>query len=176
MSGEDRRKARCEEKPDEPGVEMQHDTSVYRVALGERSVRLSASLLYLRYSKRRYLKFYPAFNRFRMKCSFHESLSFWGFAARQCIIDNTNLARLRGTGRDAVITPEMAAFAKSYGFEFLCHAVGHPNRKAGEERGFYTVETNFFRAAPSRVWRISTRRPWSGPRCAWNNACRAKPA
>ena len=143
-------KPRCAEKPDEPGVEMQHDTSVYRVELGERSVRVIASLLYLRYSKRRYLKFYPAFNRFRMKCFFHEALSFWGFAAGQCIIDNTNLARLRGTGRDAVITPEMAAFAKSCGFEFLCHAIGHPNRKAGEERGFYTVETNFF---PGRTFR-----------------------
>jgi len=138
------RKARCEEKPDEPGVEMQHDTSMYRVTLGERSERVVASLLYLRYSKRRYLKFYPGFNRFRMKCFFHEALSFWGFAARQCIIDNTNLARLRGTGREAVMVPEMAAFASSYGFEFVCHAVGHPNRKAGEERGFYTVETNFF--------------------------------
>ena len=30
---------------------------------------------------------------------------FWGHAARQCIIDNTNLARLRGTGAHAVIHP-----------------------------------------------------------------------
>jgi len=34
-------------------------------------------------------------------------------------------------------------FAKQYGFEFRCHAVKHPNRKAGEERSFWTVETNF---------------------------------
>lgn len=138
------RQVRCAEKPDEPGVEMQHDTSVYRVTLGERSVRVIASLLYLRHSKRRYLKFYPGFNRFRMKGFFHEALSCWGYSARRCIIDNTNLARLRGTGREAVIVPEMAAFAKSYGFEFVCHAIGHANRKAGEERGFFTGETNFF--------------------------------
>lgn len=138
------RKPRCAEKPDEPGVEMQHDTSVYRIELDGRGVRVIASVLYLRYSKRRYLKFYPTFNRFAMKCFFHEALSFWGFAARQCIIDNTNLARLSGTGRDAVIAPEMAAFSKAYGFEFLCHAIRHPNRKAGEERGFFTLETNFF--------------------------------
>jgi len=29
------------------------------------------------------------------------------------------------------------------GFEFLCHEIRHPNRKAGEERSFWTVETNF---------------------------------
>lgn len=68
---------------------------------------------------------------------------FWGYSARQCIIDNTNLARLRGTGKSAVIVPEMEAFARRYGFQFVCHAVGHANRKAGEERSFWTVETNF---------------------------------
>jgi hypothetical protein len=37
----------------------------------------------------------------------------------------------------------MAAFARQYGFEFRCHERGHSNRKAGEERSFWTVETNF---------------------------------
>lgn len=50
-------KARCDHVPDEPGVEMQHDTSVYKVKLGGHPTRVIASLLYLRYSKRRYLKF-----------------------------------------------------------------------------------------------------------------------
>jgi hypothetical protein len=78
-----------------------------------------------------------------MKCFFHQGLVFWGYAAGRCIIDNTNLARLRGTGANAVICPEMAAFAKQYRFVFQCHEVGHCNRKAGEERSFWTVETNF---------------------------------
>ena len=73
---------------------------------------------------------------------------FWGHAAPVCIIDNTNLARLRGTGQDAVIVPEMEAFAKQYGFRFVCHEQGHPNRKAGEERSFWTVETNFLAGTP----------------------------
>lgn len=136
-------KARCDHVPDEPGVEMQHDTSVYKVKLAGHPTRVIASLLYLRYSKRRYLKFYRVFNRFAMKCFLHEALMFWGYAARQCIIDNTNLARLRGSGKQAVIVPEMASFAECYGFQFLCHAIGHANRKAGEERSFWTVETNF---------------------------------
>jgi hypothetical protein len=78
-----------------------------------------------------------------MKCFFHEGLMFWGYAARQCIIDNTNLARLRGTGAHALIVPEMEAFTKQYGFVFRCHEIKHSNRKAGEERSFWTVETNF---------------------------------
>ena len=60
-----------------------------------------------------------------------------------CIIDNTNLARLRGTGANALIVPEMEAFATSYGFQFRCQELRHPNRKAGEERSFWTLETNF---------------------------------
>jgi transposase len=134
---------RCDHVPDEPGLEMQHDTSVYQVKLGDRPTRVIASLLYLRYSKRRYLKLYRVFNRFAMKCFLHEALMFWGFSARQCVIDNTNLARLRGSGYSAVIVPEMASFAARYGFQFLCHALKHANRKAGEERSFWTVQTSF---------------------------------
>ena len=136
-------KSRCDRLPDEPGAEMQHDTTVYRVKLGDKKVKLIASILYLRYSKRRYLKFYRVFNRFKMKCFLHEALMYWGYAASDCIIDNTNLARLRGSGSNAVIVPEMEAFARQYGSRFICHAINHPNRKAGNERSFWTTETNF---------------------------------
>jgi hypothetical protein len=134
---------RCQRVPDEPGLEMQHDTSLYQVELAGRRVKLIASLIYLRYSKRRYLTFYRAFDRFKMKCFLHEALTFWGCAARQCIIDNTNLARLRGSGANALIVPEMEVFAREHGFVFRCHEINHCNRKAGEERSFWTVETNF---------------------------------
>jgi len=136
-------KPRCDRVPDTPGEEMQHDTTIYTVKLADRPVRLVASVLYLRYSKRRYLKLYRAFNRFVMKCFLHEALMHWGYAALKCIIDNTNLARLRGIGANAVIVPEMACFARQYGYAFWCHEIGHANRKAGEERSFWTVETNF---------------------------------
>jgi hypothetical protein len=141
---------RCERVPDSPGAEMQHDTTSYSIPLDGVRATLIASSLYLRYSKRRYLRFYRMFNRFRMKCFLHEALMFWQHAAPVCIIDNTNLARLRGTGKDAVIVPEMETFAKQYGFRFLCHEKNHPNRKAGEERSFWTVETNFL---PGRHFR-----------------------
>jgi hypothetical protein len=134
---------RCGREPDVPGAEMQHDTTTYALPLAGVLVRLVASCLYFRFSKVRYLKFYRAFNRFAMKCFLHEALTFWRFAASLCVIDNTNLARLRGTGAQAVMVPEMEAFGKGYGFKFLCHEVNHANRKAGEERSFWTVETNF---------------------------------
>jgi transposase len=138
-----RQAVRCDRVPDEPGAEMQHDTTVYQVKLSGQWARLIASLLYLRYSKCRYLKFYRAFQRFVMKCFLHEALMFWGCSAKRCIIDNTNLARLRGSGRQAVMVPEMVAFAERYGFQFVCHELQHCDRKAGEERSFWTVETNF---------------------------------
>ena len=136
--------SRCDEVPDQPGAEMQHDTSDFKVLLGEKRVKVIGSLLYFRYSKVCYLKFYRFFNRFLMKCFFHEALMHFGYSAGVCIIDNTSLARLRGTGKDAVIVPEMVQFAKSYAFCFVCHQKGHANRKAGNERGFFTMITNFF--------------------------------
>jgi len=108
----------------------------FTIGLGSTPTKLQASLLYLRYSKRRYLQFYRVFDRFQMKCFLHRALLHWGYAPPVCIIDNTNLARLRGLGTQAVIVPEMEAFAKSYGFRFLCHAPKHSDRKAGEERSF----------------------------------------
>jgi hypothetical protein len=43
----------------------------------------------------------------------------------------------------------MEAFSQRYGFQFVCHALDHPNRKAGNERSFWSVETSFL---PGRVF------------------------
>ena len=136
-------KPRHERVADEPGGEMQHDTSSYSLKIGAAHVTVIASLLYYRYSKQYYLRFYRSFNRFRMRCFLHEALSFYGYAAPLCIVDNTSLVVLSGSGKDAVISPEMVNFGKRYGTRFQAHALGHSDRKAGEERGFWTVETNF---------------------------------
>jgi len=138
-----RKKQRCDQVPDKPGEEMQHDTTTYMLEVGKKRIKVVASIIYYRYSKIRYLKFYRSFNRFAMKCFLHEALMFWGYAASECIIDNTNLARLSGTGSRAVIAAEMEQFALKYGFRFVCHEINHANRKAGNERSFYTTETNF---------------------------------
>ncbi|RLC32906.1 MAG: helix-turn-helix domain-containing protein [Deltaproteobacteria bacterium] len=138
-----RKKQRCDHVPDQPGEEMQHDTTIYQLKIGDIRTRVVASIIYFRYSKIRYLKFYRSFNRFCMKCFVHDALMFWGYAAPVCIIDNTNLARLSGSGGKAVIVPEMEQFSRKYGFTFKCHEIKHANRKAGNERSFYTAETNF---------------------------------
>jgi len=128
--------ARCGRVPDEPGAEMQHDTSDYTIIIGGRRAHVIGSIIYFRYAKMRYLKFYRSFNRFSMKCFFHEALTFFGYSASTCIIDNTNLARLRGRGSNAIIVPEMEQFARQFGFSFVCHEIGHSNRK--EWVSYYT--------------------------------------
>lgn len=129
--------------PDMPGEEMQHDTSEHTVRIGGVKQKVISSGIYLRYSKMRYIRFYRRFNRFVMKCFIDEALRYWGYCARYCIIDNTNLAIFSGTGSSATMNPEMTCFADNYGFAWKAHAVGHANRKAGTERNFYTMETNF---------------------------------
>jgi transposase len=125
------------------GAEMQHDTTDCRLKIGGKLRSVACSGLYMRYSKVRYIKFFSGFNRFKMKCFFHEALMYWGHSAAECVIDNTSLAVLHGTGSRAEFSEEMERFAKPYGFNWKAHEKGHSNRKAGIERVFRTVETNF---------------------------------
>jgi hypothetical protein len=141
---------RHEHYPDTPGEEMQHDTSVYNVRVGDSVRRIVCCGLYYRYSKMRYIRFYPRFDRFRLKCFLHEALGFYGVAARMCVVDNSSVVLLHGSGDQAVFAPEMEAFGRQYGFHWKAHALGHADRKAGEERAFFTLETNFF---PGRSFR-----------------------
>lgn len=136
-------KARSCHVPDVPGEEMQHDTSEHKVRIGGVQRKVISSGLYLRYSKMRYVLFYRRFNRFTMKCFFDEALRHWGYLAPTCIIDNTHIAILYGSGSSAVMCPEMIGFAGNYGFSWKAHAICHADRKAGAERNFHTVETNF---------------------------------
>lgn len=129
---------------DVAGEESQHDTSPYVIEINGKKKKVVASQIYYRYSKRRYLKFYTSFTRFHMKCFFHEALSYFKYVCRECIIDNTNLAVHHGTGREAVFNDEMISFARIYGFSWKAHELKHSDRKAGVERSFWTVETNFF--------------------------------
>lgn len=135
---------RASKVPDEPGEESQHDTSPYTIDINGKKKKIVASQLYYRYSKRRYLKFYTSFTRFHMKCFFHEGLNYFQYVCQKCIIDNTNLAVHHGTGKEAVFHDEMISFAKLYRFIWKAHEIKHSDRKAGVERSFWTVETNFF--------------------------------
>jgi hypothetical protein len=63
-----------------------------------------------------------------------------------CVIDNTSVLLAAGSGADAVIAPEMLAFARTLGFRFRAHRVGHPDRKGRIERPFAYIEGNFLAA------------------------------
>ena len=128
-----------------PGKEVQHDTSPYVLTIGGRKTQVIASGIYFRFSKIRYIQFYLSFDRFTMKCFLYEAFTTLGYVAENCIIDNTSLARLRGSGKNMVVVPEMEEFAKRFGgFQWIAHEIGHSNRKAGKERNFRSVVENFF--------------------------------
>lgn len=134
----------------EPGQDMQNDTSPHLVTVGKRRSILQCAGLYYRYSKPRYIKYYPSFDKFAMQGFMHEALMFWKYSAKRCVIDNTSVVVLRGTGENAVFHDDMNAFARRFGFEWVAHPLKKPNWKAGKERNFRTVETNFL---PGRTFK-----------------------
>ncbi|MBE0467400.1 MAG: DDE-type integrase/transposase/recombinase [Candidatus Desulforudis sp.] len=128
----------------EPGEEMQHDTSPHDVTVGGKKRRLQCAALILCHSRMLFARCYPTFNRFCAKIFLTEALLFMGGAARRCVIDNTSIVIAHGTGKKAVIAPEMEAFAERFGFAFLAHALGDVNRKGRVERPFGFIERNFY--------------------------------
>jgi len=128
----------------DPGEEMQHDTSPHDVTVGGWKRRLQCAALILCHSRMLYAQCYPTFNLFYAKIFLTEALLFLGGGARRCVIDNTNVVIAHGTGKKAVIAPEMEAFAERFGFTFAAHALGDVNRKGRIERPFAFVERNFY--------------------------------
>lgn len=129
-----------------PGVEMQHDTSPHRVTIADRTVTAQCASLVLAYSRRLFALYYPRFTRFEAKHFLLEAARFMDGTGRVCIIDNTSVILAAGSGADAIVAPEMAAFARTLGFEFRAHRVGHADRKGRVERPFAYLETNFLPA------------------------------
>jgi len=134
------------------GEEMQFDTSPHRLKLDQRPVKAQCASLVLAYSRRIFVRYFPCFTRFEAKAFLHEALRFMDGSATRCMIDNTNVVVLSGSGADAVITPEMVAFGQIFGFEFIAHAIGHANRSARVERPFYYVERNFLAGRRFSDW------------------------
>src|SRR5271166_3839861 len=130
-----------------PGQEMQHDTSPHRVLFKAgtpgKIVTVQCAGLVLAYSRRLFIQYYPRFTRFEARAFLLEAARFMAGVCPVCIIDNTAVLLAAGAGADAVIAPEMAAFARTLGFGFRAHRVGNPDRKGRIERPFAYVETNF---------------------------------
>ena len=84
----------------------------------------------LAYSRRLFIQYYPRFTRFESKAFLLEAARFMAGVCPVCIIDNTSVLLAAGAGDNAVVAPEMAAFARTLGFRFRAHRVGNPERKA----------------------------------------------
>jgi hypothetical protein len=59
------------------------------------------------------------------------------------VIDNTSVIVASGAGSQAVMAMEMQFFSRFFGFEFIAHALNHPQRKSRCERNFHFAENNF---------------------------------
>lgn len=126
-----------------PGVEMQHDTSPHRLEVAGKPLVAQCAGLTLAYSRRLLVQYYPRFTRFECKYFLLQAAQFMDGTCPRCVIDNTSVVLAGGAGPDAVIAPEMAAFARSLGFAFMAHRINDPNRKGRIERPFAWVEGNF---------------------------------
>jgi hypothetical protein len=87
---------------------------------------------------------FATWNRFWVKVFLTEALRFFEGAAARTMIDNASVVVASGTGKDAVMAPEMVAFATRFGFCFVAHALGDANRSARVERPFHHIENNFY--------------------------------
>lgn len=127
----------------EPGQEMQHDTSPHGVEVAGKQIKAQCAGLTLAYSRRLFVQYYPRLTRFEAKHFLVQAAQFMDGTCPRCVIDNTSVVLAGGAGADAVIAPEMAAFAHNLGFKFLAHRLNDPDRKARIERPFRWVESNF---------------------------------
>jgi transposase len=135
-----------------PGQEMQHDTSPHEVKVGGKLRKAQTASLVLCFSRMRFIQLYPRFNRFICKVFLTDALQYFGGACGTCMIDNTSVIVLSGTGADMVPVPEMAAFSERFGFEFKAHEKGDANRSAHVEVGFNHVEKNFLAGRQFDDW------------------------
>ena len=126
-----------------PGEEMQHDTSPHTIKIGGMKQKVQVASLVFCYSRRIYFRYYPNFTRFECKVFLTEALRSIGGSCRICMIDNTHVVVLKGTGSTMVPVPEMEAFGDHFGFTFKAHEVGDANRSARVERPFHYIENNF---------------------------------
>jgi len=136
----------------EPGEELQHDTSPHEVELGGKKRKVQTASAVLCYSRMVFFQCYPTFQRFDCKVFLTGALRYFCGATTRVMIDNTHVVVLRGTGREMVPAPEMAAFGERFGFEFVAHAIGNVNRSARVERPFWFIENNFLAGRKFSSW------------------------
>lgn len=135
-----------------PGTELQHDTSPHELSMAGKQRKVQTASAVLSYSRMLFFQCYPTFQRFDCKVFLTDALRYMGGATARVMIDNTHVVVLRGSGRDMVPVPEMAAFGERFGFEFVAHAIGNANRSGRVERPFHFVEHNFLAGRTFTSW------------------------
>jgi hypothetical protein len=136
----------------EPGEETQHDTSKHEAPLGGKKREVQTMSSVLCYSRMLFFQFSPTFQRFDCKIFLNDTFDYYKGVTGRVMIDNTHVVVLRGTGRDMIPVPEMAAFAERYGFHFEAHERGDANRSARVERPFGFIERNFLAGRRFADW------------------------
>jgi len=131
---------------------MQHDTSPHQVEITGKKRLVQTASAVLCYSRMMFFQCYPSFQRFDCKVFLTEAGRYFGGFPKRVMIDNTHVVILRGTGREMIPIPEMAAFAERFGFAFLAHERGDANRSGRVERPFWFIETNFLAGRSFASW------------------------
>lgn len=157
-----------------PGEEMQQDTSPHRLTLGGKTVTAQRASLALAYSRWLYLQYYPRFTRFEAKGFLAAAFAACDGTCPRCVIDNTSVLVATGSGPEATIAPEMAAFGRAYGVRFVAHRVGDANRSARVERPFAFIEGNFLAGRTFADWDDLNRQAWPG-RPRWPTSASSGP-
>jgi len=135
-----------------PGEEMQHDTSPFRFAIGGTKRLVQIASLVLCFSRMIFIRLYAFFTRFECKVFLTDAFEYFDGACGRCMVDNTSVIRLKGTGKDMVPVPEMVAFGERFGTAFAAHEVGDANRSARVEGHFRFVQGNFFAGRNFADW------------------------
>jgi hypothetical protein len=79
-----------------------------------------------------FVKHIPRFTRFEARAFLDAAFTFMDGTCPRCVIDNTSVIVAYGTGADAVMSPEMHAFAKAYDV--------HSDAAGGREEHFLTSQ------------------------------------
>ncbi len=136
----------------DPGKEMQHDTSPFKIEFGGQKVIAQCAALILAYSRKLYIQFYPRFTRFEAEVFLSGGFQKMDGTCEICTIDNTSVLVAGGAGPDAEIAPQIRKFGNIFGTTFVPHRVGHSDRKAYVENALGYVMKNFLPGRSFSGW------------------------
>jgi transposase len=135
-----------------PGEEMQHDTSPHPLILDGKRITAQCASLTLGYSRKIFVQYYPRFTRFEARVFLTEGFKYMDGTCRRCVIDNTSVIIVHGSGPDAIMAPEMEAFGRIFNTTFVAHRIKDHDRKGKVERNFHYIENNFLAGRTFTGW------------------------